>query len=122
VAALDTNPDLLLAAFLRMVRRLFTSPAEQIVWLAALQQQALIGSDTGVAAVLTNLQDYTSSSVSADNSSTQWLRELTAISIAQICEAALQRIEADIEAGGVGKAPSGDVRGVDFGSGPCVMG
>jgi hypothetical protein len=122
VAALDSNPELLLAAFLRMVRRLFTSSTDQIAWLGALQQQALIGSDTGVAAVLTNLQDYTSTGVSADNSSTQWLRELTAVVIAQICEAALQRIEADVAAGGVGKAPSGNVRGVDFGSGPCVMG
>ena len=112
----------MIKAFLRCVRGLFSASADQIKWLASLQQQALIGSDTGIANVLTNLQDYTSASVSAESSSTQWLRAMSALDVAQMCEAAIQTIEADVAAGGTGLAPGQNVRSVDFGSGPCVMG
>lgn len=122
MAALDSNPELLIAAFIRMVRKLFGTVAAQTEWLEALQQQALIGSATGVADVLANLQDFSAATVASEGSSTQWLREIPAHLIAQLCESALQRIAADEAAGGDGLAPSGNVRGIDFSRTPCVMG
>lgn len=105
-----------------MVRSLFSTVAAQKAWVLALGQRALIGTTTGIDDVLSNLQDWSASNVSNEGASTQWLREISAPAIASMCEAALRVIEADEAAGGVGKAPQGNVRGIDFSSMPCVMG
>jgi hypothetical protein len=69
MAAIDADPTLLLSAFLRMVRRLHGTVALQVAWLGALQQQALIGSASGIADCLANLQDFSASGVAAESSS-----------------------------------------------------
>lgn len=120
MAALINNPQLLLAAFVRMTRGLYTTAAEQIAWLAALQQQALIGSATGVADVLANLQDYSATGVANEGASTQWLREYSAGTIAQLCEAALQLIEADGDTPGSGA--SDNTQHSSFGAFPTRLG
>lgn len=122
MAAVDIDPQLLLSAFLRVVRRNFTTVTEQIDWLARLQQQALIGSSTGIESALATMQDHSSSAVTSDGTSTQWLREMSAPTIAALCEAALQRIEADDAAGGVGAAPSSSVQHSDFSRGLSILG
>lgn len=116
------DPAIFLSAFLRMVRRLHGTVAAQTAWLEGLQQQALIGTATTTGEQLANLQDFSASGVSAEGSSTQWLREMSAAEIAALCEIALQRIESDAANGGAGSTPGSNTRGIDFSGQSCVMG
>ena len=99
---------------LRMVRSLFSTTTQQNNWLLALGQQALIGSTTGIADVLSHLQDWGASGVSNEGSSTQWLRSIDNATIASLCEAAIQVIEADGDT--PGSSPSSYVSHGNFGN------
>ncbi|MBL9115525.1 MAG: hypothetical protein JNJ83_11015 [Verrucomicrobiaceae bacterium] len=122
MAAIDTNPDLLLRAFVETARDLFPSPADPKPWLKQLRNAALTGSTTVIGDVLSNLQDWGASAVANAGSSTQWMRELSAVVVAQLAQAALDIIVADEDAGGVGLAAPGNVRFADFSTQPCVLG
>lgn len=122
MAALEADPQLLLSAFLRMVRRLFGTVAAQKAWIEELQQHALIGSAHTAKDALGELQGFLASSIGSDSTSTQWICSMPSAAVASMCEAALQTIEADDAAGGVGLSVSGDTRGFDFSGRHCVMG
>lgn len=98
---------------LRMVRSLFATTAQQKAWLLELGQRALIGNTTGIADVLSNLQDWGASGVSNEGSSTQWLRSIDNATIASLCEAAIQSIEDDGDT--PGSAPPSNVTHGYFG-------
>lgn len=117
---LEHNPDLLLSAFLRLARKQ-DDPAE---WIESLQSAALTGNSSDVAVILDKMQDQFAGNVSTEGGSTAWLRELSCILIAQLCEAALQRLEAEeaAEEAGTGAAPLGSVRYPDFSKYPCILG
>jgi len=88
-------------------------------WLKALRNQALTGNATGISEVLSNLQDWGASSIANEGASTQWMRELSALTVAQLAQAALDVIAAEQD-GGVGGA--GSIRHVDFSHQPCTLG
>lgn len=122
MATLEADPQLLLSAFLRMVRRLFGTVAAQKAWVEELQQHALIGSASSAKDAVAELQGFLASSIGSEGSSTQWVCSMAPPAVASMCEAALKTIEADDAAGGVGLSVSGDSRGFDFSARPCVMG
>lgn len=119
MAAIDSDPQLLLRAFIETARDLFTDPKP---WLKSLRNVALVGNVTEVQAVLSNLQDWGAAAVANEGSSTQWLRELSAITIAQLAQAALDVITADEAAGGTGNAAPGNLRFADFSTAPSTLG
>lgn len=106
--------DTLLSAFVRVVRGSFATVTLQKGFLESLQTRALIGTTTGVAEVLDNLQDYQTVNLSNAQRSTQFLRGMSPAAVAELCEAAIQRIEADEAAGGVGKADTSGAVHSDF--------
>lgn len=119
MAAIETNPDLLLRAFIETARDLFEDPKP---WLKSLRNQALTGNTVAIEGVLSNLQDWGATGVASESSSTQWLRELSAITIAQLAQAALDVIKSDDSAGGVDLGSQSDIRYSDFSGRPCVLG
>lgn len=120
MAALESNPGLLLAGFLRLARR----QADPKAWLEAIQSAAFTGNGTNVNEVLDRMQDQFASGVGSEGANTQWLREMSCLLIAQLCEAALQTIEAEeaAEEQGVGAGGPGSVRHADFSGYQSVLG
>ena len=104
MAAFSSDPNILIAAFLRFAR---TQP-DAIAWAAAIQSAALTASVAG---------DLHVASLGNEGGSTAWMRELPANQLAQLCEIVLQRLEseaANTAAGLTGDAPPGNVRSADF--------
>lgn len=122
MSALQVNPQLLLQAFAETAADLFPDLQPRKAWLKRLRNAALTGLDTEVTKVIANLQDWSTSGVSNESSSTQWLRELSALSIAELAQATLNALSADEAAGGTGNAAPGDVRFADFSTSPCILG
>lgn len=120
MAALDTNPELIFSAFLRLARK----QADPTAWLEALQAAALTNSSSTVSVVLEKMQDSYAGSVSHAATATTWLRELSCIVIAQLCEAALQKLEAEdaAEEAGTLTVEHGAVRYPDFSKHPSILG
>ena len=116
MAAIESNPQLLLRAFLETARDLFPDPKP---WLKQLRNQALTGSETEIDKVLSNLQDWGASNISNEGSATQWMRALTALQIAELCQASLDIIAADGDTPGSGP---GDVTHGYFGRQPSRLG
>lgn len=117
MAALDSNPELLLRAFLETARDLFADPKP---WLKQLRNHALTGSTVQISEVLSNLQDWGASSIANEGASTQWLRSLSALQIAELSQAALDMIAADGDE--AGSAPASHVSHGYFGSNPTLLG
>lgn len=120
--SLEADSQLLLAALLRLVRRLHGTFAAQKAWLEELQQHALIGGAKTAKEAVAELQGFISNTIGSDGTSTQWICSMDPSTVASLCEAALRTLEADEEAGGAGLSISGDSRGFDFSGRPCVMG
>jgi hypothetical protein len=118
--ALQADPNLLFSAFLRIARK----QAEPIDWLEELQQAALIGTSTAVANVIAKMQDPFAGSLSQEGNSAAFLREMSCATIASMCEAALQVLEAEAEAedAGVTGSNASDSRYSDFSGQECVLG
>lgn len=112
MAALQSNPEILTSALLRLAR----SRTDGKAWLIAIQADALTASLGG---------DVFGSSVSKTDSSTAWMRELPANIIAQIAEVCIQRLEAAEaaeEEGITGALPPGNIRQADFSKHPAILG
>jgi hypothetical protein len=114
------DPNLLFSAFLRIARK----QDEPIDWLEELQQAALIGTDTAVAAVIGKMQDPFAGSLSQEGSSSAFIREMSCSTIASMCEAALQVLEAEAAAEDAGMTGShaSSSRYSDFSGHECVLG
>lgn len=110
MAAFHSNPELRLRAFIETARDLFPDPKP---WLKNLRNVALVGNVTAVNEALANLQDWGAAAVSNEGSSTQWMREFPAGTIAELAQAALDVINADGDT--PGSAPSSDVSHGYFG-------
>jgi hypothetical protein len=116
VAAFQSDPSLLTASFVRYSRTQGAALADHIAWLTTTQQAALaavFGGDLHVA----NLAN--------EGSSTAWLREIPANQLAQLCEVAMQQLEAEaasIAAGLTGAPPVGNLHFADFSGRPCTLG
>jgi hypothetical protein len=95
VPALTSNPELLLRAFVETAKDLFPTPADPRPWLRALRNEALTGKSTRVDEVLSNLQDWGASNVAHQGSATNWIRELSAVVVAELCQAALDQLTAE---------------------------
>lgn len=105
---------------MRTVRKLFADVEDQVDFLETLQQTALVGSSTDVADRLSSLQDWASLQVSAEAASSQFIRSMDNATIATLCEAALQRIEAEDSAGGAIGDPG--TQYADFSTSPSRLG
>jgi hypothetical protein len=122
---IQANPDLLLAAFVDECREIGGSTPAALAFAKNLRRAALIGTSTAIADVLAHAQDYTSGSISAESSSTQWMREMTALALATLCQAAVERFQAEIEAtaaGLTGNSPAGNISYADFSQSPSILG
>jgi hypothetical protein len=120
VSAIAPNPQLLVSAFLRLVR----DQADPQAWAKALLFAALTGNPDSVAETLEKLQDHHAAEVRSDGGSTAWIRGMSCLEIAQLCEAALQTLEAEEAADDDGLSPAapGSVRHADFSGHPCTLG
>ena len=116
--ALASNPELLLRAFVETAKDLFPTPADPKPWLKALRNEALTGKTTRVDEVLSNLQDWGASNVAHQGSATNWMRELSAVVIAELCQAALDQLTAEA----AGLAGTGRTTFAAFDSQPSELG
>lgn len=119
--AIRSNPALLLSAFLRIARR----QAEPIPWVEALQQAALIGDSPAIGSIVKVMQGAFASQLGESGTSSMFIRELPPHQLAELCEAALQQLEAEAaaeEAGEDGAGSASKVRGFDFSDSPCNLG
>lgn len=117
MAAIDTNPELLLRAFLETIKDLFPEP---VPFLKQLRNRALTGSAQAVEDVLGHLQDWGATNLQQQGSATQWMRELSAGVIAQLCQASLDTLALEEEAGGA--VPGGNLRFADFSGSISTLG
>lgn len=93
--ALQDNPKLILSAFLRLARK----QDGPVAWVESLQASALTDDASSVSKTLDKLQDQYAKHVSSqDAGSTEWLRGMSCLQIAQLCEAALQILESEAAA------------------------
>lgn len=105
-----SNPDLLVAALLREAR---DQPSPR-GWVRQLQKCYFTDWSAG---------DAFAQNITSEGGSTSWLREIPANQGAQLCEIALQRIEAEAAAEEADEGvPVGNSRGFDFGSAPSILG
>ena len=113
--ALQANPELLIASFLREAKDDRTVD-EAIAWTRALQRNYFTAWQPG--------DDY-ASSIASDGSSTAWLREIPANIGAQLCERVLQALEKEkavADAGLTGNPSEGVYRGFDFSKDSSTLG
>lgn len=114
---LQANPDLLLASLLRVARREGGSDlARAIAWLEGVQNAARTG---------WRANDLHAASISAEGSTTSWIRELSDSVLDNLCEAAIQRLEAEqtaAAAGLSGTLPPGHIHHADFSGAPSILG
>lgn len=118
--ALQHNPELLVSAFLRLARK----QDDPIEWVEQLQTAALTGGEESASGVIERMQDQFAGSVNTEGGNTTWLRELSCVLLAQLCEAALRVLQSEAaqEEAGLPVGPTGDVRYADFSSRPCTLG
>ena len=122
---IQANPELLLAAFVDECREIGGSTPGALTFARNLRRAALIGTSTAIGDVLAHAQDFTSGSVSAESSSTQWMREMSALALATLCQAAIQQFTTETEAtaaGLTGKSPSSNTSYADFSQSPSILG
>jgi hypothetical protein len=114
---LQANPDLLLSSLLRVARRQGgTDAAASITWLEGIQNAARTGWQAN---------DFYASSIGQEGSSTSWIREMSDAVLDNLCEAAIQKLEAEqaaTDAGLTGTAPPGNLHYADFSGAPSTLG
>lgn len=96
-----------------------------MVWVTSLQMAALIGDKQGINAIAQTMQGSFAIQYSEEGGMGQFIRELPPNIIAELCESALQTLEAEVAAaacGLTGTGPGGSVRGFDFSQRPCTLG
>jgi hypothetical protein len=104
VPAYTGNPALLISALLRFA----ATKGYAATWLADLQNTAL-------AATTGNGDEYATSLTTEGGGST-WMRDIPPATMAQLCESALQHLEA------AAAGTSSGLRGADFSQSPSVLG
>ena len=112
MSAITANPDLLISALLREARK----QPDPAAWLGDIQSDALTATLGG---------DLMQTSLGKGSAASAWIREIPANILAQLCESAIQRLEAEaaaVAAGITGDLPPGNVRFADFSSQPCTLG
>lgn len=113
--AIQSNPELLLASLLRLARRGRTT-AEAITYVEGLQNASRTGWQAG---------DYYTTTISQEGSSSSWIREISDAVFDNLCEVALQTLEAEVaaaDAGLEGTLPGSHISHADFSRAPSILG